>query len=60
MGWVSILDPDAVAAALDVPTAWTFIGYFCMGYPVADDDAPALERQGWETRCDPDAVLLAR
>ena len=60
LGWVSILDPEAVAAALDVPRAWTFIGYFCMGYPVADDDAPALERQGWETRCDPASVLLAR
>ena len=60
LGWVSILDPDAVAAALDISTAWTFIGYFCMGYPVADDDAPALERQGWETRCDPDSVFLRR
>ncbi|MBS0559253.1 MAG: 5,6-dimethylbenzimidazole synthase [Proteobacteria bacterium] len=50
MGWVSILDPDAVAAALDVPRAWTFIGYFCLGVPRTDDDAPELQRAGWERR----------
>ena len=60
LGWVSILDPAEVTAALDVPAAWTFTGYFCMGYPAADDDVPALERAGWESRCDPDAVLLRR
>ena len=50
LGWVSILDPAAVAAALDVPRHWTFIGYFCMGYPRAEDDTPELERAGWEHR----------
>ena len=30
MGWVSILDPAAVAATLDVPATWTFIGYLCL------------------------------
>ena len=60
MGWVSILDPVAVAAVLDVPADWTFIGYFCLGYPEAEDDAPALERLGWETRRPPDSVILQR
>ena len=50
LGWVSILDPEAVTAMLDVPAAWTFIGYFCLGYPRAEDDAPELERSGWERR----------
>lgn len=50
MGWVSILDPATVAAALDVPAAWHFIGYFCLGYPEAEDDTPELERAGWERR----------
>lgn len=50
MGWVSILDPAAVAAALDVPAAWRLIGYFCIGLPAADDDRPELERAGWEHR----------
>ncbi len=50
VGWVSILDPAAVAAALDVPSGWSFIGYFCLGYPQAEDDTPDLERRGWERR----------
>ena len=58
LGWVSILDPAAVAVALDIPGAWKFIGYFCIGYPEAEDDRPALEREGWEQRMsDPGRVL---
>ncbi|HXW42741.1 MAG TPA: 5,6-dimethylbenzimidazole synthase, partial [Xanthobacteraceae bacterium] len=50
MGWVSILDPQAVATLLQVPAEWKFIGYFCLGYPQADDTTPELEQSGWECR----------
>jgi len=60
LGWVSILDPDVVVAALDVPPAWRFIGYFCLGYPVDNDDVPVLEREGWESRRLPESVLFRR
>ena len=60
LGWVSILDPDAVAAALDVPPDWTFIGYFCLGFPIEADDTPALERADWEKRHDPETVIVRR
>jgi len=50
MGWVSILDPMAVAAILNVPAEWKFIGYFCLGYPQGDDTVPELEQAGWEQR----------
>lgn len=50
MGWVSILEPAAVAAALEVPPGWTLIGYFCLGYPQEELDRPELERAGWEKR----------
>jgi 5,6-dimethylbenzimidazole synthase len=50
MGWVSILDPLPMAEILDVPTDWRLIGYFCLGYPQAEDDRPELERVGWEER----------
>jgi len=50
LGWVSILDPAAVAAALDVSSAWVFIGYFCLGTPTGETDQPELEREGWEHR----------
>ena len=60
MGWVSILDPQAVTAALDVPADWKFIGYFCLGYPQADDTVPELEQSGWEQRRLPSSVILHR
>ena len=60
LGWVSILDPAVVTSVLDVPATWTFIGYFCLGYPVEDDKVPALERAGWEARRTPASVLLVR
>ncbi len=49
LGWVSILDPACVTAALDVPGEWQFIGYLCLGYPSQEDDRPELERMGWES-----------
>ncbi len=60
LGWVSILDPTQVAVALDVPAAWGFIGYFCLGWPQEESDTPALERAGWERRADIDAVIVRR
>ena len=50
VGWVSILDPAAVATALEVPARWRFIGYLCLGYAREASDAPELERAGWEHR----------
>jgi 5,6-dimethylbenzimidazole synthase len=60
VGWVSILDPAVIATALDVPTHWRFIGYFCIGYPEAADDCPELERVGWEQRRPAAESLLRR
>jgi 5,6-dimethylbenzimidazole synthase len=60
MGWVSILDPQAVADILAVPPQWKFIGYFCLGYPQTDDTVPELEQSGWERRRLPDAVVIRR
>ena len=60
LGWVSILDPDAVAATLDVPPHWRFIGYLCLGYPAAEDDRPTLQRAGWEERRAPSCRILQR
>jgi 5,6-dimethylbenzimidazole synthase len=50
MGWVSILDPPAIAAILEVPDGWKLIGYFCLGRPAEEDDTPLLETVGWEAR----------
>jgi 5,6-dimethylbenzimidazole synthase len=50
LGWISILDPARMAALLEVPASWRFIGYFCLGYPLCADDVPELERARWEER----------
>jgi 5,6-dimethylbenzimidazole synthase len=60
MGWVSILDAARTTRLLDVPDDWRFIGYFCLGYPLHDDDVPALERARWETRRPASACMLRR
>jgi|SRR5579863_2242825 len=60
MGWVSILDPAAVAAILNVPAEWKFIGYFCLGYPQTDDTIPELEQSGWEQRRLPASTIIRR
>ncbi|MBB3770055.1 5,6-dimethylbenzimidazole synthase [Angulomicrobium tetraedrale] len=60
VGWVSILDPPAVATALDVPAQWRLVGYLCIGYPCEPSDVPELERAGWEHRRPLADVLLER
>jgi len=59
VGWVSILEPAAITAILDVPSNWKFIAYLCLGFPQAEDDVPDLERKGWEQRA-PLPVVLRR
>ena len=56
VGWVSILDPGTIAEALDVPPAWTFIAYLCVGFPLQEHLIPELERAGWQAR-EPHPVL---
>ena len=60
MGWISILDPQSVAALLAVPPEWKFIGYFCLGYPQSHDILPELERMGWEERQPPARFIIRR
>ena len=60
MGWVSILDPAAVAAILDVPAAWKLIGYLCLGFPRTEDVVPELERAGWEQRYPASSLVVLR
>lgn len=60
VGWVSILDPDEVVRALDVPASWRLVGYLCLGWPIEEHLDPELERAGWQGRAAPDAFLLRR
>ena len=48
VGWVSILDPGAVANVLDAPSEWKLVAYLCIGWPEQECDEPELVRAGWE------------
>jgi len=60
LGWISILDPTEMAAILNVPVEWKFIGYFCLGYPQTDDTVPDLEQAGWEQRRLAASIIVRR
>jgi len=60
VGWVSILDPEDVAAVLDVPAAWRLVAYLCIGYPQEESPDPELERHQWERRAGLNDRLLRR
>ena len=48
LGWVSILDPNAVAQTLGVPDHWQLTGYLCLGKAAFDDDTPLLHQKKWQ------------
>lgn len=50
VGWVSILDPVAVAKQLGVPADWALVAYLCVGRPLKEFETPELERVGWQAR----------
>lgn len=60
VGWVSILDPEAVSAALEVPAGWSLVAYLCVGYPQEDHRDPELARHGWEARAETAEVVVRR
>ncbi|MCH8037100.1 MAG: 5,6-dimethylbenzimidazole synthase [Proteobacteria bacterium] len=60
VGWVSILEPDEIARALEVPDDWALIAYLCIGYPQEEHADPELERGGWEDRLDLSDCVLRR
>lgn len=60
VGWVSILETDALHETFDVPTSWHFVAYLCIGYPRDEDDRPNLESAGWEARRPAEDFLIER
>src|SRR5262252_8326353 len=61
VGWVSILDPAAAKATLDLPAEWSFVAYLCLGWPEEEHEVPELERHGWEQRqCEASVKPLKR
>ncbi len=50
VGWVSIIDPQALAERLALPESVVPIAYLCVGYVSQFHDQPELEKKGWLPR----------
>jgi 5,6-dimethylbenzimidazole synthase len=57
VGWVSILDPDAMKSLLRIPPAVELVAYLCIGYVEEFAARPDLERLGWQERASVTSVL---
>lgn len=52
MGWVSIFDPDELAALLGMPAGAKPLAVLCLGYVDEFYERPMLEQEGWDERRD--------
>jgi 5,6-dimethylbenzimidazole synthase len=50
VGWISILDVDAIRRILTIPPHVVVVGYLCLGYVSAFEPEPELATRGWEHR----------
>jgi len=60
LGWISIIEPEIVARALDVPEDWALIAYLCIGLPVEEHLDPELDRHRWQERLDVERAIVRR
>ena len=60
VGWVSILDSEALVRTLALPPGWTFVAYLCIGWPEEEHLDPELERAGWQSRVSGNGKLIQR
>ena len=59
VGWVSILDPEALKSLLGIPAHLVLVAYLCLGYVDGFAASPDLERAGWEQRVPVQDVVRA-
>jgi 5,6-dimethylbenzimidazole synthase len=60
VGWISILEPEIVARALDVPETWTLVAYLCLGRPMEEHLDPELVRHQWQDRLSVEHLIFTR
>lgn len=57
VGWVSILDHQALKQVVGVPKSVTILAYLCLGYVSKFEQAPDLETAGWRERIPVDQLI---
>jgi len=50
VGWMSIMEPSAIAGLLELPEGVLPIAYLTLGFPVEFAEKPLLSQVGWEER----------
>lgn len=58
VGWVSILDPVALAELLELPEGVKPVAYLCLGYVESFGDEPELQAKRWERRAPLDEYIF--
>jgi len=58
LGWVTLFDPDELAALLGLPDGVVTLGWLCLGWPDERPPEPGLQRAGWSRRLPLDEVVL--
>lgn len=58
MGWVSLFDPNKLAALLNMPEGASPIAILCLGHVDEFYSAPMLEQENWRKGCDINDVLF--
>ncbi len=57
VGWVSILDHEALKRVVGIPKSVTVLAYLCVGYVTKFEPAPDLETAGWRSRIPVDRLI---
>lgn len=58
MGWVTLFEPDELAALLHLPEGVETLGWLCLGWPDERPPGPGLERRAWSRKAPLDDVIL--
>ena len=58
MGWVTLFEPEELAALLGLPERVETLGWLCLGWPDERPPAPGLERRGWSKRLPLESVVI--
>jgi nicotinate-nucleotide--dimethylbenzimidazole phosphoribosyltransferase len=59
LGWVTLFQPEDLAALLQLPDGVETLGWLCLGWPDERPPEPGLERAGWSRRMPVEQVILA-
>ncbi|MGU3576770.1 5,6-dimethylbenzimidazole synthase [Brucellaceae bacterium C25G] len=58
VGMVSILNPENMIKAFNVPPNWSFSFYLCIGWPDFISDTPLLHQIGWQENTDQEWAIV--